>query len=366
MAQILPLRREQAEQVKVKADSPSLITPVILSKIRSGGLYGLGESYEKGEFECDDLEALISQLINRSELSSARWSAKMYRLFFSAILKNTQRGSKAFEVADEHYNLGNSLFKIMLDASMSYTSGLFESEEASLAEAQEAKLRRICQKLRLHPGMRVLDVGCGWGNFALFAARHFGVTVVGLTVSSEQKAYIDANKAALPIEIVLKDYSHFKTDILFDRIVSIEMIEAVGKKNLNSFFELLADFLLPNGRLVLQAICGDTFNRFSSPPLNQFILWLMHNIFPNGYIPNLDELVRPARSKFVLESCVELAGSYEKTLRAWTENFNAGFEQIAHEFSPQFRRRWNYYLAGCSAMFAARLVQVFHLTYIKR
>jgi cyclopropane-fatty-acyl-phospholipid synthase len=351
-------------------DSLETATPEVTSEIsrlaRRGGLFALGEAYSNGDFEHDDLEGLVLAYAKGADVSKASWSWPMWRLLAEAVLKNTQIGARAFEVAHSHYDLGNDLFKVMLDGSMSYTSGLYDHGCESLSEAQEAKLRRLCHKLHLAPGMKVLDVGCGWGNFALFAARHYGVEVTGLTVSKEQVKYINEHKADLPVRVELCDYKNFAASGTFDRVVSIEMIEAVGKKNIAGYFAKIADVLKPGGRFALQAICGDTFNTFSRPALNQFILWLMKNIFPNGYIPNLEEIIRPARGAFVLESVMELPGSYEKTLRAWHSNFNGGFQLLAERYPPRFRRMWNFYLLGCAAMFAARLVQVHHAVYIKR
>ena len=364
MGKIINLAR--AATVDIEPLSVQPISDEVLAIGKRGGLFGLGEAYVDGKFESQDLEGLLLAFAESPHAKRASWTGAMWRLFLEGALKNTQVGARAFEVARHHYDLGNDLFRVMLDPSMSYTSGLFEGETTTLAAAQEAKLRRLCQKLRLAPGMRVLDIGCGWGNFALFAASHYGVEVTGLTVSEEQLRYIEGVKGQLPIDILLCDYNKFNPGKPFDRIVSIEMIEAVGKKNLNGYFASVSRSLKPGGRFALQAICGDTFNRYSQPALNQFILWLMKNIFPNGYIPNLEELIRPARGEFVLESLSELPGSYERTLRAWNDNFNAGFSDLAAKYSPRFKRMWNFYLLGCAAMFVSRLVQVHHLVFIKR
>lgn len=363
MAKILSIRQRPYDD---SSAIPAVeISPQVARIGRRGGLFGLGEAYSNGEFEHDDLEGLVLTYA-REQAAAASWTFSMWGLLAEAVLKNTQIGARAFEVAHGHYDLGNDLFKVMLDGSMSYTSGLYEAGCDSLADAQEAKLRRLCHKLQLAPGMKVLDIGCGWGNFALFAAKHYGVEVTGLTVSKEQIKYINEHRGNLPVKAELCDYQHFSAPGAFDRVVSIEMIEAVGKKNLSAYFQKISQSLKPGGRFALQAICGDTFNRFSRPALNQFILWLMKNIFPNGYIPNLEEILRPARQNFVLESLTELAGSYEKTLRAWHSNFNSGFSALAERYPPRFKRMWNFYLLGCAAMFSARLVQVHHAVYIKR
>lgn len=332
-------------------------------RLRRQGLLGLGESYMDGEWTSPALDHLLCTLMREEHTRFYRPWGALLRYVYLEYFKNSQRGKGAYRVAEQHYDLGNDLFSTMLDPSMTYTCGVWRSAR-TLEEAQRAKLQLICEKLDLRPGMRVLDIGCGWGNFARYAAQHFGVSVVGLTVSKEQATVARERCKDLPVEIVVQDYKHYSG--LFDRVTSIEMIEAVGRKNLPGYFSMIHRSLRPEGRFVLQAISADTFSPHSSPTFDQFGLFLLKYIFPNGYLPTMRELVEPTRHGLRIDHMDNFAPDYDRTLQAWLENFEGGWESLREKYGERFRRMWRYYLSGCMASFRSGKLQVYQIVYSKR
>jgi cyclopropane-fatty-acyl-phospholipid synthase len=338
--------------------------------VNRSGLCGLGEAYMQGSWQCPDSQ--LAHIIERlADIIPRRpWSARVPLLTYYGrdLLFNAQRGNGAFEVGRRHYDLGNDLFRAMLDPSMSYTSAYWGSGAETLEQAQNAKLELICQKLKLSPGMRVMDIGCGWGNFAHYAASKYGVEVVGLTISKEQAAFARTRCDRLPVEILLEDYRDFgkrSSQGSFDRVVSIEMIEAVGRKNLGSFFDVVQKSLTPSGLALIQVISGETFAAHAHPALNQYVLWLLRHIFPNGYLPRMQQLVPPLSGRLMLQDAQCLQGDYERTLQAWKANFDAHWPALAPHYGAEFQRMWHFYLCGCIAMFRTRLVRVYQMLYAR-
>jgi cyclopropane-fatty-acyl-phospholipid synthase len=349
--------------------SPRNSDPVpsqVLKIARHGGMYELGEAYIRGEWKSHNLTELLYRLFTQDPELGVTFS-KVSPGFLSYVIldrfKNSQVGDGAYEVARKHYDLGNDLFSAMLDSdTMTYTCGYW-NEATTLRDAQIAKIDLLCRKLGLRPGMTVLDIGCGWGNFAQYAASRYGVSVVGLTVSKEQAALARERCAGLDVKIVLEDYQKYSGS--FDRIVSIEMIEAVGRKNLPTYFGMVERCLKPNGLFGLQVISAETFTRYSVAALDQYILWLRKRIFPNGYLPTLPQLIAPARGTMVLEDLHNFSADYAKTLNAWAENFELAWPTLKEKYGEPFRNMWLYYLSGCEALFQARMVQLYQIVYSK-
>jgi cyclopropane-fatty-acyl-phospholipid synthase len=333
----------------------------VISRYRREGVLGLGEAFVSGEWDMPDLTGFLYQIFTAPPLLS-RFNPRILAHLARELLLNPQRGKGAFEVARRHYDLGNDLFTVMLDRSMTYTCGYWPNA-SDLHSAQEAKLRLVCEKMQLAPGMKVLDIGCGWGNFAEYAASRYGVSVTGLTVSEEQAQLARERCKGLPVEILLCDYADFHGS--FDRVVSIEMIEAVGRKNIGHFFEVVRRCLADNGLFLLQAISSDTFSKHSRSTLDQYIVWIVKYIFPNGYLPRMNELAEPARGRFVMEDLHNFSADYEKTLAAWLANFETGWSELAARYGDEFRRIWRFYLCGCAALFRARQVQLYQIVYAK-
>lgn len=332
-------------------------------RIERDGIFGLGETYMQGDWSAAQLDnvlyaAFTAPLAPRSAVGRLRWLVTIMEQY----LFNRQAGQRAFEIGMEHYDLGNHLFRAMLDDTMTYTCGMWDNA-STLHDAQEAKLELICRKLGLRPGLHVLDIGCGWGNFARYAAERFGVKVTGITVSQQQADMARQRCHGLPVEIRYQDYRELNET--FDRIVSIEMIEAVGRRNLAAFYRVVDRCLKHDGTFVLQAISGDTFSRTSHRPMDEFALWLLKYIFPNGYLPKQHELVAPRDTSLLIEGWQSFGSDYDRTLQAWAANFNAAWDELQHQYDDLFRRRWNFYLHGCMAAFRSRSIDVYQIVYTK-
>jgi len=340
------------------------VDPRVIRQLENGGLFGLGEAFIRGEWETSDLSELMYRIVTRHPSIPVSVPKYGVHIIFSWILdrlRNSQIGARAYEVAHRHYDLGNDLFKAMLDRdTMTYTCGYWKSA-STLEQAQRAKIDLLCRKLMLKPGMKVLDIGCGWGNFAQYAAKNYGVSVVGLTVSKEQAQVARERCSDLPVEIILEDYRNFSGS--FDRVVSIEMIEAVGRKNIASFFKMVRRCLIPRGLFGLQVIAAEILTSRSNPVLDQYILWLQKRIFPNGYLPNLRHLSAPDVEGFVIEDLHNFSSDYAKTLAEWSVRFQQAWPTLKDRYGDDFRRMWLYYLHGCEAMFRARVVQLYQVVY---
>jgi cyclopropane-fatty-acyl-phospholipid synthase len=347
----------------ITTDAPeAVVPPAAWNRFLKEGLFGLGEDYIKGDWHVERLDELIVHLITHYAHTQSKWNVRLLAYLAHSLLFNPQSGRGAFVVGERHYDLGNDLFRAMLDSSMSYTCGVWRGAQ-SLEEAQCAKLRTICEKLELAPGMRVLDIGCGWGNFAELAAREYGAHVVGLTISKEQAQFARERCKDLPVEIRLQDYRGFSEQV--DRVVSIEMIEAVGRKNLGRFYHTVARSLPPGGVFVLQAISAESFNSRSSVFLDQYVLWLLRHIFPNGSLPRPDDLNGPLTKGLFVEHKESFAQDYARTLLAWRENFDRNWFALKGRYNERFWRIWQYYLQGCRAFFLAGLCNVYQLKYRK-
>lgn len=335
----------------------------VIRRVAREGILGLGEAYLDDLWTADRLDEVMYRAFTDpaprpSPIARAKWLLTLaeQRLF------NRQLGPGAFNIGVRHYDLGNELFRCMLDESMSYTCGYW-ADASSLNEAQEAKLELVCRKLRLRPGLRVLDIGCGWGNFARHAAERYDVHVTGITVSRQQAEFASHRCKGLPVEIRLQDYREVSET--FDRIASIEMIEAVGPKNIPTFYRVVDRCLKDEGLFVLQAISANILSRSSDWRLDQFALWLLKYIFPDGYLPKQSELVGPEGTSLRIEDRQSFGHDYDRTLLAWAENFNAGWDQLGTQYDDVFRRRWNFYLYGCAAAFRARLLHLYQIVYAK-
>jgi cyclopropane-fatty-acyl-phospholipid synthase len=258
---------------------------------------------------------------------------------------------RAWQVGEAHYDLGNDFYQKMLDSRMTYTCGYWENA-TDLEAAQEAKLDMICRKLDLKPGQRVLDIGCGWGSFMGFAAEHYGVECVGVTISREQAAHGQKLCEGLPVEFRLTDYRNL--DEKFDHIASIGMFEHVGHKNHHAFFDVARRCLKEEGLFLLHTIGK---NRRDSTPDP----WIDRYIFPNGDLPSLDRISVAVEDQFIIEDVHNFGADYDKTLMAWNENFQAAWPELSNRFDERFKRMWEYYLQACAGAFRSREIQLWQL-----
>lgn len=323
----------------------------LYQRVLSGGSLAAGEAYMDGWWDSEALDQMFYRILRARLDKDIGWS--WYNLWnvVKAYILNLQSPSRAYEVGQEHYDRGNDLFDRMLDDRMVYSCGYWRNAQ-TLNEAQEAKLDLICRKLYLEPGMRVLDIGCGWGSFAEYAAQKYGVEVVGLTISKEQVRLARERCADLPVEIRLQDYR--EVDELFDRIVSIGMFEHVGHKNHRTYMETVRRCLVEDGLSMLHTIGNATSSSIADP-------WIEKYIFPNGLLPSMKQIVQASEDLFVVEDWHNFGPDYDRTLMAWAENFESKWDEIADRYGERFYRMWRYYLYQCAGSFRARRNQLWQI-----
>jgi cyclopropane-fatty-acyl-phospholipid synthase len=340
--------------------------PRFLRRALFSGDIGFGEAYADGDWSTPDLTALLSLLALREEALDDRrfWPALAGRVLnFAAHLRrpNTVAGSR--RNITEHYDLGNEFYRLFLDPTMSYSSGIFLNGDDSLEQAQRNKMGAVIDMAGIGPGDHVLEIGCGWGGFALEAVRRTGCRVTGITISQEQHrlATERVREAGLQdrIEILLTDYRHVRGR--FSRVVSIEMLEAVGHVNLPAYFEAIDRVLAPGGRAVVQVISMPD-QKYEAYRLGSD--WIRKHIFPGGHLPSLGAMVRAmsARTRLGVTRLDDIGPHYARTLRMWRESFLAHAREIRGlGFDETFLRKWEYYFSYCEAGFACRTVRNYQL-----
>jgi len=344
--------------------------PQLYSRIFFGGSIGAAEAYMEGFWSADDLTtvmrilALNQKAFEDMEKGLARLTAPLYK-FYHYVRKNTKAGSRKNILA--HYDLGNDFYALFLDETMTYSCGIFEQPDSTLKQASEAKYDRICRKLELAPGQRIVEIGTGWGGFAVHAARNYGVHVTTTTISDEQHQYAQnrIRTARLEDQITLlkKDYRDLSGK--FDKLVSIEMIEAVGHHFYGTFFEACSRLLKDNGRMAVQAITiGDQiFDRHK-----RSVDFIKRYIFPGSCIPSITAISKAvARSTDLqLVHLEDITPHYARTLGEWRRRFFANIDQVrALGFSETFIRMWEYYLCYCEGGFAERYIGDVQLIFAK-
>ncbi len=319
------------------------------------GPVGVGESYMDGWWDVENLDEFISKVVRgRLDLKIQKKVSVLIRLGTLRII-NLQSKKRAFIVGEKHYDLGNDLFQNMLDPRMNYSCGYWKNA-ANLKEAQENKLDLICQKLYLQPGMRVLDIGCGWGAFGKYAAEKYKVEIVGVTVSKEQLEFGKKLCTGLPVEFRLMDYRELNEK--FDRIVSVGMFEHVGEKNYKTYFEVANRCLKDKGLFLLHTI-GRTKSPKAIDP------WTHKYIFPNAQLPSAIQIDKAIEGLFVMEDWHNFGPDYDKTLMAWHENFIRNWDKIKGQYSERFFRMWTYYLLSSAGSFRARRNQLWQVVLSK-
>lgn len=323
--------------------------------VRHGQL-GLGESYMDGWWECDAIDQMTEKFIRAGLLNETAKNIRYILNYISVFFSDIGKISDAYEVGRTHYDLGNELFGKMLDKRMIYSCAYWKDTD-SLEEAQEQKLDLICRKLNLTPGMKVLDIGCGWGGWAKFAAKHYGVEVTGITVSREQAKFAREYCKEYPVEIRLEDYRNLNKK--YDRVVSIAMFEAVGRKYFRVFMEVVEKCLKDDGIFLLHTIVG----RIPLGPAQS--PWLNKYIFPNGELPTLADLSQSAQDLFVEEDHHHFVGHYEKTLEAWYNNFLNHWDTLSKNYDERFYRMWTFYLLLSKGIFQSRIIHLWQFLYTK-
>ena len=329
--------------------------PDFFKRVMQEGSLGLGESYMDGWWECERLDLFFTQVLRAGLENQLPSHLKDTLRIATARLLNLQSKKRAWIVGKEHYDLGNDLFTRMLDPFMQYSCGYWK-EADSLEQAQRDKLQLICQKLQLEPGMRVLDIGCGWGGLAQFMAQNYGVSVVGVTISAEQQKMAQARCEGLDVTILLQDYRDLRDQ--FDRIVSVGMFEHVGPKNYRTYFDVVDRNLKPDGLFLLHTIGSKKTDHRVDPWINKYI-------FPNGCLPSVRQIANASESHFVMEDWHNFGADYDTTLMAWHTRFLAGWPEIADNYSERFKRMFSYYLNACAGAFRARDIQLWQVVFTR-
>ena len=325
------------------------------SKVIARDSLGLGESYMDGWWECQKLDEFFYRILSKDLGQQVRKNWALLAGGLGARIFNLQSRKRAFQIGERHYDIGNDLFSKMLDKRMAYSCGYWRNAD-TLDEAQEHKLDLICQKLGLRSGMRMLDIGCGWGSLARYAAEKYQVEVVGITVSREQAELAQTLCKGLFVEIRLQDYRDVHER--FDRIASVGMIEHVGYKNYRMFMEVVYQCLDKGGLFLLQTIGGNQ-SRISVDP------WINQYIFPNGMLPSLKQLGSAIEGLFVMEDWHSFGADYDKTLMAWYRNFEDNWNSLKNNYDERFHRMWRYYLLSCAGSFRARKNQLWQIVLSK-
>ncbi len=330
--------------------------PATFDRILTRGSLGLGESYMDGWWDCEAVDEFIARIL-RARLDQQVGRAGWIWASLKARLTNLQSEQRAWQVGEVHYDLGNDLYEAMLDPSMAYSCGYW-AQASDLQGAQQAKLDLICQKLQLRPGMSLLDIGCGWGSLMLFAAQHYGVQCVGLTISKEQ-ARLGAHKAGtLPVRFELADYRQFNLQGAqrFDRFASVGMFEHVGHKNYRSYFDMARRCLRDDGLFLLHTIGKNHAGSAIDP-------WIERYIFPNGVLPSASEIGFYSEHDFVMEDWHNFGVDYDKTLMAWHQRFEAAWPDLRAKYGERFYRMWRYYLLCCAGTFRSRDNQLWQVVF---
>jgi cyclopropane-fatty-acyl-phospholipid synthase len=319
-------------------------------RVLGQGSLGAGESYMDGWWDCEQLDEMLARIL-RADIEQHLRSPRAVLLALTAHLINMQSRRRAFEVGKQHYDLGDDLYERMLDARMIYTCAYWQNMTC-LDAAQEAKLDLVARKLGLKSGMRVLDIGCGWGGAAQFMAECYGTAVTGVTVSKNQQQTAQRRCAGLPVEILLQDYRSMSGS--FDAIYSLGMFEHVGVRNYRTYLAKARELLRPDGLFLLHTI-GSNRSSVATDP------WIEKYIFPNGQLPSLAQIARAAEGLWVIEDFHSFGVDYDRTLMAWSANFERHWPEIAPRYGERFRRMWHFWLMASAANFRTRKTQLWQI-----
>jgi cyclopropane-fatty-acyl-phospholipid synthase len=326
-------------------------------RLLSDGSLAAGESYMDGWWDAQALDELCAR-VHRANLSAKVGEWKTIWLALKSRILNRQKKSRSVEVAEQHYDLGNDLYEAMLDRRMQYTCGYWK-DATTLEQAQEDKLRLICRKIQLEPGMTVLEFGGGFGGLAHFMASEYGCRVVSYNISAEQVSYGREWCKGLPVRFEHKDYREAARETgTFDRVVAIGFCEHIGYKNHRTFLELAHQQLSPGGLFLLHTIGGNASYTYTDA-------WIDKYIFPNGMVPSVAQLGNAMEGLWVVEDWHNFGPDYDKTLMTWWQNFDRAWPTLQQKYGERFYRMWKYYLMGCAGGFRARKLQLWQLVLSK-
>ncbi|HEY5946566.1 MAG TPA: cyclopropane fatty acyl phospholipid synthase [Kofleriaceae bacterium] len=329
--------------------------PRFYERVLRDASVGFGEAYMDEWWETDALDVTIDKIMRANLKQKITGSWRMRALTVKAIMLNLQAKARAGASIEAHYDIGNDLYTRMLDPRMVYTCAVWD-KATNLTEAQEHKLDLVCRKVGLEPGMKVLDLGCGWGGFASWAAEKYGCTVLGVTLSKDQVALGNQLWKHLPVELRLCDYRDVKGT--FDRVVSIGMMEHVGPKNHRMMMETIDRCLKPDGISLVHTIANNKSLRHGTPFIEKYI-------FPNAVAPSLAQIGRAMEGLFVCEDLHNIGPDYDPTLMAWWDNFDRTYSEISHRYDRKFYLMWKFYLLAAAGASRSRDGQLYQVVMTK-
>jgi cyclopropane-fatty-acyl-phospholipid synthase len=324
-------------------------------RVLSNGSLALGESYMDGWWEAEALDQFFFKVFAAKLETAIGYDWRFVLQVIRARLLNTQKFGLAAKNARRHYDIGNDLYSVMLDKRLVYTCGYWKDSD-TLDAAQEAKLDLVCRKIGLKAGQRVLDIGCGWGSWAKFAAEKYGAHVVGVTVSPEQVELAKKLCAGLPVDIQLLDYR--KITGTYDHIISLGMFEHVGYKNYRTYMQVAREHLADDGLFLLHTIGGNKSATTTDP-------WIDKYVFPNGMLPSAKQITTAVERLFVIEDWHNFGPDYDKTLMAWWHNFDQHWPELKEKYGDRFYHQWKYYLLSCAGSFRVRNNQLWQIVLSK-
>jgi cyclopropane-fatty-acyl-phospholipid synthase len=320
-------------------------------RLLSDKLLGLGESYMEGWWDCEQLDECITKIARAGLEYRVKGNWKLLLHGLRSKIFNLQRFSRAYQVGEKHYDLGNDLYSAMLDTRLNYTCAYWKNAK-TLDQAQEAKLELVCKKIGIRSGMKILDLGCGWGSFAKYAAEKYNANVVGVTVSKEQVELGKKLCSGLNVELRIQDYREVRGE--FDAVISIGIMEHVGYKNYPTYMQVVDRTLKPNGIAFIHTIGRNNTSTSANP-------WIDKYIFPNGMLPSLAQLTRSMENLFILEDLHNIGPHYDKTLMAWYHNFENAWTELQNRYSERFFRMWRFYLMCSAGGFRSRDTQLWQM-----
>jgi len=318
---------------------------------------GLGESYMDGWWDCKRIDQMVAQALSADLRSKIKLRPGIVLAGLSSIIFNQQTIRRAGKNAAHHYNIGNDLYERMLGERMVYSCAYWRDAK-TLDEAQEQKLDLICRKLHLKRGMTVLDIGCGWGGFAEYAASKYGAIVTGISPAIDQvrMARVRTKHLGARVKILQRDYRQMTGK--FDRVISVGMLEHVGPRNYPKFFEICRQLLKDDGIMLHHTIGGNSPGRNTNAWMNKYI-------FPGGVIPSLSQITAVVERQLIIEDVQNIGPDYDKTLMAWHRNFVRHYGEIKDNYDERFYRMWTFYLQICAGAFRSRQLQLWQIVMRK-
>lgn len=341
-------------EVVVNGSNPwdiQIHNPNFYNRVLRQATLGFGESYMDGWWDCEAIDVMVAKLLKADIRKEIEGDWKFLFFALRAKLLNMQSSDRAYQVGEQHYDLGNDLYESMLDRRLNYTCGYWRNAQ-TLEQAQEAKLELVCKKIGLKPGMRILELGCGWGSFAQYAAEKYGASVLGVTVSKEQVKLGMERCKGLPVELRLQDYREVQGT--YDAVISIGIMEHVGYKNYRTYMQVVDRCLKEDGIAFIHTIGGNVSKQSADP-------WVDKYIFPNGMLPSISQIGKAMEGLFVMEDWHNIGPDYDTTLKAWYRNFEAAWPELKSNYSERFRRMWTYWLQTSMSGFRARVTQLWQI-----